>query len=103
MKTSTEITALDNIYMAQRAFWWSLGIGTIFELAFIVTGWPGIALAALFYIIAAVLFNLVVFLNNVIFLFLNKEYRLPLLAYTLLMLLNIPIAFTYFLILTWKI
>jgi len=45
VKTSTEITALDNIYMAQRAFWWSLGIGTIFELAFIVTGWPGIALA----------------------------------------------------------
>ncbi|MCW4467690.1 hypothetical protein OGH69_01805 [Flavobacterium sp. MFBS3-15] len=100
MKTPTETTALDNIYMAQWAFSWSLGIGTAFELAFIITGWLGIPLIAFFFLIAVVLFNLVVFLNNIIFICLHREYRLPLLAYTLLMLINIPIAILYLYILT---
>lgn len=100
MRTATEMTALDNMYMAQRAFWWSLGIGTAFEVSFIITGWLGIPFIAFFFLIAVVLFNLVVFLNNIIFICLNREYRLPLLAYTLLMLLNIPMAILYFYILT---
>ncbi len=103
MKSPSEITALDNMYLAQRSFWWSLGVGTAFELSFIISNWPGIALFAFFFIIAVVLFNLVIFLNNIIFMCLNKEYRLPLLGYTLLMLLNIPIAILYFFILTWNI
>lgn len=100
MRTSTETTALDNIYMAQKAFWWSLGIGTVLELALLITEWFGLGFIAFFFVIIAVLFNLVVFLNNILFICLNREYRLPLLAYTLLMLLNIPMAILYFYILT---
>lgn len=99
MKTRTETTALDNMYLAQKAFWWSLGIGTALELAFIITGWFGIPIMAFFLLIPIVLFNLVVFLNNIIFVCLHREYRLPLLAYTLLMLMNIPMAILYFYIL----
>ena len=100
MKTPTETTALDNIYMAQWAFSWSLGIGTAFELALIMTGWFGFSFIAFIFVIVAVAFNLVGFLNNIIFICLHREYRLPLLAYTLLMLMNFPMAILYFYILT---
>lgn len=56
-----------NIVMAQKSFLWSLGIGTLLEIAFIITDWGGLLAFGFLYIVVAVLFNLIVFINNIVF------------------------------------
>lgn len=93
------IQAQNNIVTAKKTFWWSLGIGTALELSFMITDLEALLFVGFFYLLTAILFNFIVFLNNIIFICLHKEARIPLLRYTLLLLLNIPIAYLYLFIL----
>ncbi len=94
-KEETETEAKNNILIAQRAFIWSLGIGTALMFAFIISEWDMLLIIGFLYVVIAILFNLIVFLNNIIFVTIHRERRLTLLLYTLLLLLNIPIAILY--------
>jgi hypothetical protein len=91
----TETEAKNNILIAQRAFIWSLGIGTALMFVFLISEWDMLLIIGFLYVVIAILFNLIVFLNNIIFLTIHRERRLTLLLNTLLLLLNIPIAILY--------
>jgi hypothetical protein len=99
MSDEQTLIAESNISTAKKAFWWSLGIGTALELAFIITDWETLLFVGFIYLLIAIIFNLIIFLNNIIFICLHREERTPLLLHTLLLLLNIPIAYLYLTIL----
>ncbi|AWH86467.1 hypothetical protein HYN59_15720 [Flavobacterium album] len=93
------LIAKSNISTTRKTFWWSLGISTALELSFMITDLEALLFVGFFYLLMAILFNFIVFLNNIIFICLHKEARIPLLRHTLLLLLNIPIAYLYLFIL----
>lgn len=99
MSDEQTLIAGSNISTAKKTFWWSLGIGTTLELAFLITDWEALLFVGFIYLLIAILFNLVVFINNIIFVCLHIEERTALLLHTLLLLLNIPIACLYLAIL----
>ncbi|MEL1245889.1 hypothetical protein AAEO56_16565 [Flavobacterium sp. DGU11] len=95
MSDEQTLIAGSNISTAKKTFWWSLGIGTALELAFLITDWAFLLVVGFYYVAIAFMFNLIVFLNNIIFVCLHREKRMALILYTLLLLLNIPITFLY--------
>jgi hypothetical protein len=92
----------DPVSLIKTALWafaLSFGIGTILLQGYLLTEVLFFIVLGVAYIILGFFMNLIIFLNTVINIFLNKHYRLKLFLCALLLLLNIPIAISYFLIL----
>jgi len=77
------------------SFWISLGIGTALALGYVTIKAQMLILLGFVYVIAAGLFNIVIFINNIFFMCSHKEQRVAILLHTLLLLANIPIALLY--------
>ena len=71
-------------------------IGTGLLITYVATNEFNIAIVGFYYVIAALFFNLIVLINNVICMYTHNAYRKMLLYSSLLLLLNIPIAIFYF-------
>lgn len=77
-------------------FFTSLIIGTILLLAFLFTGETGWIGIGYFYVLFAIVANLLVLMSMVIYAFRKTDYRSLILRNAALLLVNIPIALAYF-------
>ncbi|WP_316815310.1 hypothetical protein [Pedobacter nyackensis] len=96
-----EATSIDQITVYGKNFAkYSFLIGTALLITYCITRFDQLITLGLFYVALATIFNSIILLTTLIMIIIYPKHYLQLLKTAIIILLNLPIAFLYFLIVT---
>lgn len=86
------------VQVPKWSFLISLVVGSILLVLFLLTKEPGLIVIGIYYLLLAIIANLIVLVRMVHFALRYKTYMSFILRHTAILLLNLPIALAYYLI-----